>query len=483
MNFHVHTQSDIHALDVDSLLVFYTESKELPQGLVALDQALGGELTALFADKEATGKLNSVVHVRSNGRIAAKHLYLAGLGDATKLDSENVRSAAGTAARALRGDKVAAVLFADDYAIATVEGLLLGSYEYKGHKSEPSDRKVFTDITIVANGDVSALVEAAKINAEAVNLVRDYVNEPANLLHPISFAERASQFAAQYGWEAEIIDEQKMEELSMNLILSVGKGSSIPPRMVVLKYNGAPDSKEVLALVGKGVTFDTGGYIIKPETGMGDMKTDMAGAACVLAALKAITEKKLPINAIAVLCLAENMVSGNAFKPSDVAVAFNGKTVEMIDTDCEGRLVLADGVAYAKHLGATRIVDTATLTGAVTVVLGYEASSLYGNDDAWIEQVKQAGVETGEKMWALPNYPEYQSLIESKIADYINYSGRNAGAIAGGVFIAAFADDVPFVHIDMANTSAVKSTKGYKVEGGTGASTRTLIALAEQLAR
>ncbi|MGZ4163272.1 MAG: leucyl aminopeptidase, partial [Tumebacillaceae bacterium] len=153
-----------------------------------------------------------------------------------------------------------------------------------------------------------------------------------------------------------------------------------------------------------------------------------------------------------------------------------------IDTDCEGRLVLADGVAYAKHLGATRIVDTATLTGAVTVVLGYEASSLYGNNDAFVEQVKQAGVVAGEKMWALPNYPEYQSLIESKIADYINYSGRNAGAIAGGVFIAAFADDVPFVHIDMANTSSVKSTKGYKVEGGTGASTRTLIALAEQLA-
>jgi leucyl aminopeptidase len=483
MNFKVHTQSDIQTLAVDSLLVFYTENKELPQELAALDKALGGELTALFADKEATGKLNTVVHVRSNGRIAAKHLYLAGLGDAAKLDAEVVRSAAGTASRVLRGEQVAAVLFADQYAVATVEGLMLGSYQYKGHKSKPSDHKSFSDVTIVANEDVSAQVESAKINGEAVNFVRDYVNEPANLLHPVSFAERASGFAAQYGWEAEVIDEKKMEELSMNLILSVGKGSDIPPRMVALRYNGAPDSKEVLALVGKGVTFDTGGYIIKPEAGMGEMKTDMAGAACVLAALKAITEKKLPINAIAVLCLAENMVSGNAFKPSDVAVAFNGKTVEMIDTDCEGRLVLADGVAYAKHLGATRIVDTATLTGAVTVVLGYEASSLYGNDDALIEQVKQASIEAGEKMWALPNYPEYQSLIDSQIADYINYSGRNAGAIAGGVFIAAFADDVPFVHIDMANTSAVKSTKGYKVEGGTGASTRTLIALAEQLAR
>ncbi|MGZ4106575.1 MAG: leucyl aminopeptidase [Tumebacillaceae bacterium] len=482
MNFKVHSTSDIQAVATDSLLVFYTESKELPQELAALDKALGGELTALFADKEATGKLNTVVHVRSNGRIAAKHLYLAGLGEAAKVDGEAVRAAAGTAARSLRGEHVAAVLFDDQYAVATVEGLLLGSYKYTGHKSAPADDKRFSAVTIVASGDVSAQVTSAQINAEAVNFVRNYVNEPANLLHPVSFAERAAELAAQYGWDAEIIDEQKMEELSMNLILSVGKGSDIPPRMVALRYNGAPDSKEVLAMVGKGVTFDTGGYIIKPEDGMGDMKTDMAGAACVLGALKAITEKKLAINVVAVLCLAENMVSGRAFKPSDVAVAFNGKTVEMIDTDCEGLLVLADGVAYAKHLGATRIVDTATLTGAVTVVLGYEASSLYGNNDAFVEQVKQAGVVAGEKMWALPNYPEYQSLIESKIADYINYSGRNAGAIAGGVFIAAFADDVPFVHIDMANTSSVKSTKGYKVEGGTGASTRTLIALAEQLA-
>lgn len=483
MNRHVHTQVALHEQAADSLLVFHTEGQELPAHLKALDEKLGGEVAALIADEETTGKKGTVVQVRSNGRLAAKHLFLCGLGAADKLDAETVRQAAGTAARSLKGKQVAVALFADEYAVATVEGLLMGRYEHPTYKAEQEAGKQFTDLHVLAKEDVSAAVESAAINAEAVNFARELTEVPANLLDPLIFADRAAEVAKATGLEIEILDENRLKELGMNLLLAVGMGSDIPPRLVVLRYNGAPDSQEVLGVVGKGITFDSGGYIIKPEAGMGDMKTDMGGAACVLAAMQAIAKKGAKVNAVGILVLAENMISGRAFKPGDVTTAFNGKTVELIDTDCEGRLVLADGVAYAKHLGATRIVDTATLTGAVTVVLGYEAASLYGNDDAWVEQVKQAGAAVGEKLWTLPNYPEYQKLIESDVADYINYSGRNAAAIAGGVFIAAFAEDVPFCHIDMANTSRAKSTSGYFVKGGTGYSTRTLIALAEGLAK
>jgi leucyl aminopeptidase len=483
MQIHVQSSIDGNDLRADSLLVFLTEGKELPDALKALDAALGGELAAMVVDEELTGKANQVVHVRTNGRIAAKHLYLCGLGAAAKLDAEIVRKAAGTAARSLQGKEGAAVLYADEYAEATVEGLLLGGYTYKGHKSETKEDKKLQTLTVVGQGDVTAAVRSGEINARATNDARDLTETPANLLDPVIFAEHARKVGEAAGLTVEIVDEQQIKELGLNLLLEVGKGSDIPPRMVVLRWNGAPESKEVLGLVGKGVTFDTGGYIIKPENGMGEMKTDMMGAACVLGAMTAIARKQLPVNVIGVMVLAENMISGRAFKPSDVTVAFNGKTVELIDTDCEGRLVLADGVAYVKHLGATRIVDTATLTGAVMIALGREAGSLYGNNDAWTEQVRTAGATVGERLFPLPNYPEYHELIESKIADYINYSGRNGSAIAGGVFIAAFADEVPFVHIDMANMTTVNSSKGYMVEGSTGFSTRTLIAVAEALAK
>ncbi|HEU4963520.1 MAG TPA: leucyl aminopeptidase [Bacilli bacterium] len=481
MNMQVHTQIALHEQAVDSLLVFHTEGQELPAAWQELDAKLGGELTALLQDEETTGKKANVVHIRSHGRIAAKHLFLCGLGAADKLGAEIVRQAAGTASRELKGKRVAVALFADEYAAATVEGILMGRYVHRNHKSEQEESKQFTDLLLLAQEDMTAAAVSARINAEAVNFARELTELPANLLDPLIFADKAQQVAAANGLDVEVLDEAQQKELGLNLLLAVGMGSDIPPRLVVLRYNGAPDSEEVLGLVGKGVTFDSGGYIIKPENGMGDMKTDMAGAGCVLATMQAIAKKQLKINAIGILCLAENMISGRAFKPGDVAVAFNGKTVELIDTDCEGRLVLADGVAYAKHLGATRIVDTATLTGAVTVVLGEEAASLYGNNDGWVEQVKAAGAEVGERLWALPNYPEYHKLIESTVADYINYSGRNAAAIAGGVFIAAFAEDVPFCHIDMANTSRAKSTSGYLIKGGSGFSTRTMITLAETL--
>jgi leucyl aminopeptidase len=474
---------DLTQAKADSLVVFYTETKELPEHLKALDAALGGEIAAMIADEEATGKQNEVAHVRSNGRIAAKHLYLVGTGKAEKLDSEAVRKAAGAVSREVRGNSVAVALPGDEHASAVVEGLLLGSYTYKGHKSKPEKEKRFQEVTLLSSGDVEQALESGRINAEAVLLARDLTDRPGNILTPEVFANIAKETGEAAGLEVEVLDVNRLKELGMNLLLSVGIGSENPPYLVTLKYKGAPESQETLGLVGKGITYDTGGYIIKPEDGMGEMNTDMMGAACVLGAMQAIAKKKLRVNVIGVLALAENMISGRAFKPGDVATAFNGKTVEMIDTDCEGRLVLADGVAYVKHLGATKIVDTATLTGAVTVVLGRGiAASLYGNDESWIQAVKRAGDEVGEKLHALPNYPEFEELIESKIADFINYSGRNGAAVAGGAFIVAFADEVPAVHIDMANMSVAKESKGYTVAGATGFSTRTLIRVAENLA-
>lgn len=470
----------------DSLVVFYPETKEVPEHLKALDAALGGEIAAMIADEEATGKQNAIAHIRTNGRIAAKHLYLVGTGKADKVNAESYRKAAGAASREVRGEELTVALPGDAFAAAVVEGLLLGSYTYKGHKSKPDEKKRFHTVTLIGESvnDVQMNSLNGRINAEAVLLARDLTDRPGNILTPEVFANVAKETGEMHGLEVDVLDAASLKELGMNLLLSVGIGSDNPPYLVALKYTGAPESKDVLGLVGKGITYDTGGYIIKPETGMGEMHTDMMGAACVLGAMQAIAAKKLPINVTGVLVLAENMISGRAFKPGDVATAFNGKTVEMIDTDCEGRLVLADGVAYVKHLGATKILDTATLTGAVTVVLGNGiAGSLYGNDDAWTQAVKEAGDAVGEKLHALPTYPEFDELIESKVADYINYSGRNGAAVAGGAFVVAFADDVPAVHLDMANMSMAKSSKGYTVAGATGFSTRTLIQVAENLAK
>ena len=325
-------------------------------------------------------------------------------------------------------------------------------------------------------------IEKGRILAEAVLLARDMVNEPPNVMTPTRMAEIASQMAAEQGLEVKVLEKDQMEELGMGALLGVARGSVQPPKLIMLSYKGAPDSEENLGIVGKGITFDTGGISLKPPAGMEDMKGDMAGGASVIASMKAIAQLKPRINVTGIIGATENMPGGNAQRPGDVVRSMSGKTIEIINTDAEGRLVLADALYYARQQGVTRIVDIATLTGAMVVALGHAASGLMGNNQELADQVISVGNDSGERMWQLPMYDDYKEEIKSNVADVKNSGGRPAGSISAAQFLSEFVDDTPWAHLDIAGTYLSKSEKGYLVRGGTGVPTRTLVNLAMSLA-
>jgi leucyl aminopeptidase len=321
-------------------------------------------------------------------------------------------------------------------------------------------------------------IEQGRIFAEATNLARELTDQPANKLTPGLFAEQAKEVAKRAGLAITIYEEAELKQMGWHTFLAVAKGSTEPPMLVVLSHQGAPESKEVLGLVGKGITFDSGGLQIKPDTSMEDMKTDMGGAAAVLGVMDAIGRLKVKANVIAVIPLCENMTDGNAMRPGDVLPSFSGKTIEITHTDAEGRLILADALSFALSLGATRLVDIATLTGAAIVALGHETTALMTNDADWARQVFRAAEQAGERMWELPLFSEYDALLESEWADVKNDNGRPAGAIQGGVFLKHFVEDTPWVHLDIAGTVDVRKEQGMYRAGATGVGVRTLIQLA-----
>ena len=307
------------------------------------------------------------------------------------------------------------------------------------------------------------------------------VNRPGNWVNPVVMAEEAQKVAEAYNLEIEVLDEKAMAAKGMNAILAVGQGSKNPPRMITLKYNGAGDAPYT-AFVGKGITFDSGGISIKPGENMGEMKDDMSGAGAVLGAMQAIAQMKLPCNIIAILSCAENMPGGNAQRPGDVVKAANGKTIEVVNTDAEGRMVLADAVWYACEQGAVRVIDIATLTGAVIIALGNETSGIIANNDELAEAIKAAGKKAGECYWQLPSLPECKEAIKSDVADLLNSAGRAGGCITGGLFVGEFVKEgVEWAHIDIGGTSTATKTSGFKVKGGTGFGTMTLIKYAGTL--
>ncbi len=295
---------------------------------------------------------------------------------------------------------------------------------------------------------------------------------------PTILAEKAKEIARAQQMDIDILEKEQLQELNMGAFLGVAQGSSEPPKMIVLKHLGAPECKDVIGLVGKGITFDAGGIQIKPEKDMDEMKGDMAGAAAVLAAMNAIGTLKPHINVMAVIPACENMVSGQAMHPGDVVDTFSGKTVEIKHTDAEGRLILADAISYAKYLGATKLVDVATLTGSIISALGYSTTGVFTNNPAWKKEVFEAAQISGEKVWELPLDEDYEELVKSDFADLKNDADWGAGAIQGGMFLKQFAGDTPWVHLDIAGTADVKETKGVHAKGATGEMVRTLISLA-----
>jgi leucyl aminopeptidase len=322
-------------------------------------------------------------------------------------------------------------------------------------------------------------VERGVVLGECSNLARELANEPGNTLTPAVFAERAKAVATGAGVKVEVLDEKKIASLKMGMLLGVARGSQEPPRLVILRHepaNAIPGV--VLGLVGKGITFDTGGISIKPAENMDKMKDDMSGGAAVIAAMSAIARLKAPVNVVGIVPMTENMPGGRAVKPGDILTSAEGKTVEILNTDAEGRLVLGDALWYARELGATHLVDVATLTGACVVALGKTTSGLFGTPDRWVDEVRQASDRAGDRSWPMPVYDDYKEQLRSEIADFTNTGGRAGGAITAALFVKEFTGGLPWVHIDIAGTAWAEESKPYQPKGATGVMVRTLAQLA-----
>jgi leucyl aminopeptidase len=420
----------------------------------------------------------------------AARVALAGAGKAEDYSVERVRRVATTAALGARQRRIARVAFLHrgriepvDGVRAAAEGLVLATFTGDVYKSGERGGPPPSQLAIVAGtGDPAALraaAETGRILGECCNLSRELCNEPSNVLTPTVFAERAVRIAADAGLAAEVLDERAIAALGMGLLLGVARGTAEPPRLIVVRHEpkGAPE-KPVLGLVGKGITFDTGGISIKPAEGMERMKDDMSGGAAVLCAMRAIALLNGPIKVVGVIPATENMPGGRAIKPGDILKGASGKTVEVINTDAEGRLILADGLWYAQQQGATHLVDVATLTGASVVALGKAASALFGQPDPWVDVVRRAAQKAGDRVWPMPLFEEYAEQLRSDIADMVNSGGRPAGACTAAMFLKEFAGGLPWAHLDIAGTAWADEARPFQPKGATGAAVRTLTELA-----
>ncbi len=490
-------QGDVTSAAVDAVVVNLFEGVTSPGGGTgAVDQAMGGAISELIRSGDIRGKLGEFTLIHTFGKLPAARVIVAGLGKSSDFSIDKIRELSADLARYLRHHRIkSAVVITHGAGIggldpqacaeAITEGTLLGLYRFLRHKrsDDEEDMESFEIIEFDAP-KVPALeagVERGRILAEATNLCRDLANEPGNYLTPTDLAGQAETLARETGLEFEVYGPAWMREKGMGGLLGVAAGSVQEPRLIVLRYNGGGDRKP-LALVGKGITFDSGGISIKPAENMGDMKGDMAGGASVIAAMGAIARLKPAVNVIAVVPATENMPSGSATKPGDVLVTMLGKTIEVVNTDAEGRLVLSDGIAYAREQGAEALIDVATLTGAVSVALGNVAMGAMTNDPVLLERVKAAAATAGEKIWELPMFEEYKEQIKSDVADMKNSGGRPAGSITAAMLLREFAEDTPWVHLDIAGVDIYNRDKGVIVKGASGIPVRTLVHLALQYA-
>jgi leucyl aminopeptidase len=464
-----------------------------PQLKVATSDAAVQALAAdLLASGEVTGKAFETNLVHKPATLKAKRVLLISGGSAKKFSSYDLRRIAGAAVRVLKARGIRSFAFiappgiaAGEAVHAIVEGAYVGNFDPDYYRSDRKDQKIDA-ITIVTSGDKSALEKAAgeaQIIGESQNFTRDLVNEPSNRMTPTILAERAKKMSGEVGLKCEVYGADKIKELKMGAFWSVAQGSDEPPALIVMTYEpaGAP-AKPVLGLVGKGITFDTGGISIKPADGMEKMKYDMAGGATMIGAMRAIALLKPKVKVIGIVCATENMPSGKAQKPGDVQIAMSGKSIEIINTDAEGRLVLADGLYYARQLGCTHLVDAATLTGAVVVALGYNNAGVFANDDDMYERFHSANAKAGEKMWRMPLDDEYMEQIRSSIADIMNTGGRWGGAITAAMFLKEFAEDTPWIHLDIAGTAWMEEQKPWIAKGPSGIALRSLVEFVKSFA-
>ena len=487
-------------IKASAIIVNFVEGIERLDGDIAtIDKALDGAISQLISQGEIKGKLNEITIIHSLGKLPAARVVVAGLGKQPALSQDKVRGVVAETCRFLRQkgiDSIATVaqgagiagISLETAVQAVTEGALLGVYSFRRHITKEAEYGEIKELTIVEPDETKLpLLEQAcyegRVLAEATNLARDMVNEPANHMTPSHMAEIAAKLAESYRLELSVLEQEQMQELGMGALLGVSQGSQQPPKLIVLHYKGGDSTQLDVALAGKGVTFDSGGISIKPSEGMGEMKGDMAGGAAVMAAISAIAQLKPKINVAAIIPATENLPSGNALKPGDILTAMNGKTIEIISTDAEGRLILADALSYTKKLDAKHMIDVATLTGACRVALGDVCSGAFGNNQELIDRVIAAGAEAGEPIWQMPMYEEYKEQNRSDVADIKNVGGRYAGAITAAQFLAEFVGDTPWVHLDIAGTSVSDKERAYLVRGATGVPVRTLVNLVLSLAK
>ncbi|MGB9611318.1 MAG: leucyl aminopeptidase [Bryobacteraceae bacterium] len=454
------------------------------------EETAGGLLRMLYDSGEFTGKANETAVVHRPEGMKAQRLLLVGCGEKGKFTPAQMRQAGGVMARALQARSIqqAAIrlkrLTNDPPMLrALVEGLITGSFEPDQYKTEkknggkPLERVEVSCIEITP--EMQAALERARIVGEAQNWTRALVNEPGNVLTPRVLADRARALADECGLECEILDEPRMRQLGFNTLLGVAQGSAEPPVMIVMRYRPeTPATQDHLALVGKGVTFDSGGISIKPSDGMEKMKYDMAGAAAVLGAMRAIARLKPPVTVTACAPCVENMPGPKAQRPGDIVKTFQGKTVEVLNTDAEGRLILADALTYMARQGATHLADAATLTGAIAVALGHLYAGAFSNDEAWQQRVLEAARAAGERVWTFPMDAEYRELLKTPFADVANIGGRWGGSITAAKFLEEFVEGKPWVHLDIAGVAWLEEAKPWMAKGPTGFAVRTFTELA-----
>ena len=442
-------------------------------------------VTELYESGEFTGQPLEIAILHAPAGFEAKRLVLAGAGPQAKFHSAEARNLAGAVLRSLKTKGVKSIAFhiesssSDALTSAVVEGAILGDFEPDIHKTDPKKNDKRIDAIIVAGGSQAAF-DRGRILGEAQNIARSLANEPGNLLTPLKLAERAREVASANGLECDILDEDRMRELGMGSLLGVSMGSANPPALIVMKYVPAlqSSSPDHLGLVGKGVTFDTGGISIKPSDGMEKMKYDMAGGAAVIGAMQAIAQLKPAIPVTALIPTVENMPGSRAQRPGDIVTSMAGKTVEVLNTDAEGRLILIDAITYAKQLGCTHLVDAATLTGAIVVALGTLRSGAFTNNQEFLNKLLAASQVEGERMWQLPMDDDYRELLKSAFADLANIGTRAGGSITAAMFLKDWAGDTPWVHLDIAGTAWLDDAKPYMAKGPTGICVRTFTQLA-----
>jgi leucyl aminopeptidase len=467
--------------------------------LLTEDTAVQKAASELLASGEISGKLFETVMMHRPSGLKARRLLLVGGGKAKYFSAHELRKLAGTAVRVLKPKQIRALSFllpvlesgAPDAVKAIVEGAFVGNFDPDTYKSDRKDQRI-DELTIVAPATADRRVLERSVNearfiGESQNFTRELVNEPSNRMTPTILAERARKMVAEVNnpnLSVEVMGGDDIRRMKMGAFWSVAQGSDEPPALIVLRYSppGAPQSP-VIGLVGKGVTFDTGGISIKPADGMEKMKYDMAGGAAILGAMRAIALLQPKLKVTAIVCATENMPSGKAQKPGDVQIAMTGKSIEIINTDAEGRLVLADGLAYARQLGATHLVDAATLTGACVVALGMVNAGVFANNDEVYKRFERALDRAGEKMWRMPLDEEYREQIKSGIADIKNTGGRWGGAVTAAMFLKEFVEETPWIHLDIAGVAWMEETKSWIAQGPSGIAVRTLVEFVKDFAR